>query len=467
MIAVSRMKNRLERDFLGVMRVPKDVYWGINTARTLQNFKISGRRFPITFLLALAQVKKACADANLRLGQIDQKKGRAILRALDEILLKNKFRDQFPVDIFQAGSGTQTNMNMNEVVANRANEILGYPLGKKFPVHPNDDVNKSQSSNDVIPTAMNLSAIESVRSELFPALELLKKSLRKKAVELKDIIKVGRTHLQDALPIRLSTEFSVYAKQVSTCEARLKNACRELCQVPIGGTAVGTGLDAEADFGKVVVENLRNATGYPFKLNPVKAEGIASHNSIAEMSAELRLLALGVLKMSNDIRWMGSGPRAGLGELLLPENEPGSSIMPGKINPTQAEMLIQVCLQVIGNDTTVSLGEAFGSTLELNVAKPLIIVNLLDSVEVFANAIRSFVVNCLEGLKANAAHIDLQMERNLMVVTRLVPIIGYDKASEVARVAVKTGKTIMQVVKEMGIAVEGDLNEILNPRKMV
>lgn len=463
---VKLMKTRKERDILGELKVPKEAYWGVNTERAVRRFRISGRRFPESFILALAKVKKACVKANLDLGQIEKQKGRAILRAVDELLRYGRFLDQFPVDVFESGSGTQINMNMNEVLANRANEILGHSLGRKFPVHPNDHVNKSQSSNDVIPTAMNLSALQEIKIKLVPALEVLERTLRKKIVEFKDVVKVGRTHLQDAVPIRLSTEFEVFERQVSVCRLRLKDACEELFNVPIGGTAVGTGLDADKNFGKLAVTHLREITGFPFRLNPIKAEGISSHNSIANTSSDLRLLALSILKMSNDIRWMGSGPRAGLGELILPENEPGSSIMPGKINPTQAEALIQVCLQVIGNDTTISFAEALGSTLDLNVAKPLMIVNLLQSVELLAAGIRSFVEYCLQGLEANVEQMNLQLERNLMVVTRLVPILGYDKASEIARVAAKTGKTIKQVVLEMNLKVKGDLDDLLDPTKM-
>jgi fumarate hydratase, class II len=461
------MKTRNERDILGELEVPKKAYWGINTQRAIRNFRISGETFPESFILALGIVKKACVKANLDLGQIDDEKGKAILQAIEELLYEGRHLDQFPLDVFQTGSGTQVNMNMNEVLSNRANEILGYPLGTKFPVHPNDDVNKSQSSNDVIPTAMNLSILQLLKSKLFPALTLLEKNLKKKIEDFRDVTKVGRTHLQDAVPIRLSSEFEVYLRQVELSRIRLKNVRTELCAVPIGGTAVGTGLGADQDFGKLVVAHLGKISGFYFKLNPVKAEGIASHNSIAKTSGELRLLALSLLKMANDIRWMGSGPRAGLGELKLPENEAGSSMMPGKINPTQAEALIQVCIRVIGNDTTVCLAEAFGSTLDLNVTKPLIIVNVLRSIELLANGICSFVQNCLKGLKANLENISHQLERNLMIATRLVPILGYDKASEIARLAAESGKTIKQVVLELKLKIKGNLDELLDPKKMV
>jgi fumarate hydratase class II len=449
------------------MNVPKDAYWGINTQRAIQNFQISGKRFSKSFIVALANVKKACVKANLQLGKIDDRKANAIIQAIDELVGKDMYLDQFPLDVFQTGSGTQINMNTNEVLANRANEILGHPLGSKSPVHPNDHVNMSQSSNDVIPTAMHLCALELMNTKLFPALETLRKSLHGKIREFNGVVKVGRTHLQDAVPICLSTEFEVYERQVELNLLRLKNACDELCLVPIGGTAVGTGVNADKNFGKLTVSHLKELTGLPFKLNPVKAEGIASHNSIAKISGDLRLLALSTLKMANDVRWMGSGPRAGLGELTLPANEPGSSIMPGKVNPTQAEALLQVCIQVIGNDATIAFAEAFGSTLDLNVTKPLMISNLIESIELLTNGIQSFVKNCLNGLKANKEHIKSQLQNNLMIATNLVPIIGYDKASEIAQTAAKTGKTIKQVIEDKNLKIKGDLNRLLDPKKMV
>ncbi len=458
-------ETRKEKDVFGTMEVPRNAYWGINTQRAIQNFQISGRRFPKSFVLALAKVKKACVKANFELGTLDKEKCKALLTAIEEVQ-EEKFLDQFPLDVFQTGSGTQINMNMNEVLANRANEILGYPLGKKHPIHPNDHVNKSQSSNDVIPTAMHFSALELLDAKLFPALEKLRKILSQKRREFKGIVKVGRTHLQDAMPIRLSTEFEVYERQVVASQMRLRNACKELYFVPIGGTALGTGIDADKNFGRLVVAHLRSDTGFPFQLNPVKAEGIASHAAMVETSGALRLLALSALKMANDIRWMGSGPRAGLGELILPPNEPGSSIMPGKVNPTQAEALIQVCMQVMGNDTTISLAEGFGSTLDLNVAKPLMIVNLLDSIDILANGINSFVDKCLKNLRANIEQINAQLERNLMVATKLVPILGYDKASEIAEKASSSDKTIKEVVLEMGLKIKGNLDELLDPKKM-
>ncbi len=459
------LNYRIEKDVLSELEVPINVYWGINTQRAIKNFQISGKTFPKIFITSLAQLKKACLLTNLELELVEKENGDAILQAINEIIEENKHLDQFPIDIFQSGSGTQTNMNMNEVLANRANEILGHPMGKKHPVHPNDHVNKSQSSNDVIPSTMHLSTLHMIQN-LFPVLERLKEHLDIKIKEFKDIVKVGRTHLQDAVPIPLSLEFEVYKKQIEINLERLKETCNELYYIPIGGTALGTGLNAHKDFAKRTVYHLSEITNFPFKVNPVKAEGIASHNTIVKVSSNLRLLALSLLKMANDIRWMGSGPRAGLSELKLPQNEPGSSIMPGKINPTQSEALIQVCLQVIGNDSVVSFGEAYGSILDLNVCKPIMIINLLESIDIIIGGINSFIDHCLSGLKANTAQINENLEGMLMIVTNLTPIIGYDKCSEIASRAYKEGKTCKAVIKEMGLKID-NLDELLDPKKMV
>jgi len=450
-------KMRLEKDLLGELEVPEDVYWGINTQRTLNNFNISQRKFPKVFLYALALVKRACLSANQESEIIDAKIAKAIYQTIDEMLNEGKLFDQFPIDVFQTGSGTQINMNMNEVLANRANEILGQPKGTKHPVHPNDHINRSQSSNDVIPTAMHLASVNLIQKNLMPALKFLEKILEQKIKEFKGIVKVGRTHLQDAVPIPLSTEFSVYLKQIRD----------ELSFLPIGGTALGTGLNAPKNFDQLAVDALSQLIGYKYQSNPVKAEGISSHNTIVHVSSVLRLLALSVMKMANDIRWMGSGPRAGLGELHLPENEPGSSIMPGKINPTQSEALIQVCLQVIGNDTAISYAESTSSLLDLNVAKPVMIVNLLESISILSTGIESFVQHCLKDLSANIDSINETLSKSLMIVTRLTPIIGYEKAGEIAKKAHETGKTIKEIILEMKLEIKGDLDEILDPKKMV
>jgi fumarate hydratase class II len=441
------------------------VYWGVNTQRAIKNFQISGKIFPQIFIISLTQLKKSCLLANMELGLIDKEKGEAILQATNDILEENKYLDQFPIDIFQTGSGTQTNMNMNEVLANRANQILGYPMGKKHPIHPNDHVNKGQSSNDIIPSSMHISALHMIQ-KLFPVLKRLIEHLNTKIKEFKDIVKVGRTHLQDAVPIPLSLEFEVYKRQIEINIQRLQNTCKELYYIPIGGTALGTGINTHKDFAELTVSHISKITDLPFKVNPVKAEGIASHNTIVKVSGNLRLLALSLLKMANDIRWMGSGPRAGLSELILPQNEPGSSIMPGKINPTQSEALIQVCLQVIGNDSVVSFGEAHGSILDLNVCKPVMIINILESFNILIGGINSFIDHCLLNLKANTDQINENLEAMLMLVTNLIPIIGYDKCSEIAQRAYKEGKSCKVVIKEMGLKID-NLDELLDPKKMV
>ena len=459
------MNYRIEKDVLGEIDVPNDVYWGINTQRAIQNFQISGKRFPDIFIMSLAQLKKACLLANMELGLIDKDIGAPILQAVNEILNEEKHLDQFPIDIYQTGSGTQTNMNMNEVLANRASQILGSPMGKKHPVHPNDHVNKSQSSNDVIPSTMHVSIVHLIQ-KLMPVLNNLIEVLVAKIEEFEDIIKVGRTHLQDAVPIPLSLEFKVYKQQIETNIKRLNKVLDELFFIPIGGTALGTGLNAHKDFDKLTVSHLSKITSLSFKLNPVKAEGISSHNTIAYASSSLKLLALSLLKMANDIRWMGSGPRAGLSELILPQNEPGSSIMPGKINPTQSEALIQVCLQVIGNDSAVTNGEMYGSILDLNMSKPLMIVNVLESIDILIGGINSFIGNCLIDIKANTEQIDSNLEQMLMLVTNLTPIIGYDKCSEIAQRAYKEGKSCKVVIKQMGLKID-NLDELLDPKNMV
>jgi len=398
------MEFRIEKDVLGELKVPKEVYWGINT--------------------------------------------------------------QFPIDIYQTGSGTQTNMNMNEVLANRANQILGYPMGKKKPVHPNDHINRCQSSNDVIPTTMHISVLQLIHQELIPSLKNLVNVLDQKIMEFHEIIKVGRTHLQDAVPIPLSLEFKVYKQQIELNITRITNAFEELYFIPIGGTAVGTGLNSSEIFAIKTVFHLSKLTNLPFKLNSLKAEGISSHNRIVKMSANMELLAISLLKMANDIRWMGSGPRAGLSELNLPQNEPGSSIMPGKINPTQSEALIQVCLEVIGNHMTITAGEFYGSVLDLNVCKPLMITNLLDSIGLISNAVTSFVENCLKGIKANEKIMKSQLENLLMIVTNLTPIIGYDKCSEIALKAYNNNKTIKETIKEMGLEFQEDIDKLLDAKSM-
>jgi len=454
-------ETRIERDVLGELEVPVDVYWGINTQRALHNFQISGRKFPPSFIISLANVKRAALLANKELSLIDNEKAETILKAVDEIISDQKYLDHFPVDVYQTGSGTQINMNMNEVIANRCNELLGEPKGTKKPIHPNDHVNMSQSSNDIIPTTMHLVTIIALENHLLPEIESAVTTLDRKISEFKDITKVSRTHLQDAVPIPLSTEFSVYKKQLTNSVFKLKEVVKELQYIPIGGTAVGTGINAHKDFSSKAVLHLSNLTGIDFKQSHIKAEAIASHSDFVRVSNELKTLALSLIKLANDIRWMGSGPRAGLGELSLPKNEPGSSIMPGKVNPTQSEMLLQVCIHVIGNDTAISYAESIGSTLDLNVTKPLIISTILDSIQLLSNGIKSFNYHCLMDIEANINNIEKQLQNNLMIVTKIAKEIGYDKASELAQRAFEEGKTIMEVVNQSDLENKTKLVELL------
>jgi fumarate hydratase class II len=458
---------RIEKDVLGEIKVPNNAYWGVNTQRAIDNFQISNKRFSKNFIRSLAEVKKAALLANKDLGSISEEKFKAILQAIDEILNKQMYFDQFPIDVFQTGSGTQMNMNMNEVLANRANEILGHEKGKKSPVHPNDDVNMSQSSNDVIPTTMHISALHSMKEKLFPTLNKLQSALDQKIEDFKDVLKVGRTHLQDAVPIPLSLEFKVYKQQIEINRGRFESDFDELRAIVLGGTVLGTGINATKEFQDLVIKKLIEVTRFSLRAKEILAEGIASHNTIVKFSSTIHLLALSLIKMANDIRWMGSGPRAGLSELILPVNEPGSSIMPGKINPTQSEALIQVCLHVMGNYTSISNSEMMGSILDLNICKPIMIHNLLESIDLICNGIDSFIDKCLRGLEVNQRKIKDDLENLLMIATNLNPYIGYDKASEIAQKAYREGKNIKQVILEMGLKFKEDLDEILDPKRTI
>ena len=461
------MDYRIEKDVLGEIKVPNNAYWGVNTQRAIDNFQISNKRFSKNFIQSLAEVKKAALLANNDLGSISEEKFKAILQAIDEILNQQMYFDQFPIDVFQTGSGTQMNMNMNEVLANRANEILGYEKGKKSPVHPNDDVNMSQSSNDVIPTTMHVSALHSMKEKLFPTLDKVQAALDQKIEDFKDVLKVGRTHLQDAVPIPLSLEFKVYKQQIEINRGRFESDYDELRAIALGGTVLGTGINATKEFQDLVIKKLNEVTGFSLRAKEVLAEGIASHNTIVKLSSTIHLLALTLIKMANDIRWMGSGPRAGLSELILPANEPGSSIMPGKINPTQSEALIQVCLHIMGNYTSISNSEMMGSILDLNICKPIMIHNLLESIDLICNGIDSFIDKCLVGLEVNQSKIKDDLDNLLMIATNLNPYIGYDKASEIAQKAYHEGKNIKQVVLEMGLKFEEDLDKILDPKRTI
>ena len=461
------MDYRIEKDVLGEIKVPNNAYWGVNTQRAIDNFQISNKRFSKNFIQSLAEVKKAALLANNDLGSISEEKFKAIVQAIDEILNQQMYFDQFPIDVFQTGSGTQMNMNMNEVLANRANEILGHEKGKKSPVHPNDDVNMSQSSNDVIPTTMHVSALHSMKEKLFPTLDKVQAALDQKIEDFKDVLKVGRTHLQDAVPIPLSLEFKVYKQQIEINRGRFESDYDELRAIALGGTVLGTGINATKEFQDLVIKKLNEVTGFSLRAKEVLAEGIASHNTIVKLSSTIHLLALTLIKMANDIRWMGSGPRAGLSELILPANEPGSSIMPGKINPTQSEALIQVCLHIMGNYTSISNSEMMGSILDLNICKPIMIHNLLESIDLICNGIDSFIDKCLVGLEVNQSKIKDDLDNLLMIATNLNPYIGYDKASEIAQKAYHEGKNIKQVVLEMGLKFEEDLDKILDPKRTI
>ena len=456
---------RIEKDTFGDIEVPAEAYWGAQTQRSLTNFKISGERMPPGLIVALAQVKRAAAQVNLGLKQLDEAKARAITQAADEVI-SGKLGDQFPLVIWQTGSGTQTNMNVNEVIANRASELLGGPRGEGRKVHPNDDVNRGQSSNDVFPTAMHVAAATALREQLAPAIRKLRATLSRKADAFKSIIKIGRTHLQDATPLTLGQEFSGYVSQLDHGLAHVEAALPHLYELAIGGTAVGTGLNAHPEFGARVAAELSKMTGYPFVSAPNKFEALASHDALVAAHGALKTLAASLMKIANDVRWLASGPRSGLGELTIPENEPGSSIMPGKVNPTQSEALTMVCCQVLGNDVAVNLGGAMGN-FELNVFKPLIIYDFLWSVRLLCDASVSFNDNCAAGIEANRERIDELMHRSLMLVTALNPHIGYDKAAKIAKHAHKTGKTLKEAAIELKLVTSEQFDEWVRPEKMV
>jgi len=455
---------RIEKDTLGEIEVPADVYWGAQTQRSLMNFKISSERMPQGLIVALAQVKRACAQVNLELGQLDETKAKAIIRAADEVIL-GKLGDQFPLVVWQTGSGTQTNMNVNEVIANRASELLGGPRGEGRKIHPNDDVNRGQSSNDVFPTAMHVAAITALKEQLAPAIRKLRDTLARKAEAFQSIIKIGRTHLQDATPLTLGQEFSGYVSQLDHGLQHLENALPHLCELAIGGTAVGTGLNAHPEFGERVAAELAKMTGHPFVSAPNKFEALASHDALVHGHGVLKTLAASLMKIANDIRWLASGPRSGLGEITIPENEPGSSIMPGKINPTQSEALTMVCCQVLGNDVAVNDGGAMGN-FELNVFKPLIIYNFLWSARLLADASASFNDHCAAGIEPHRERIDELLRNSLMLVTALNPHIGYDNAAKIAKHAHKTGKTLKQAAMELKLLTAEQFDQWVRPEKM-
>ncbi|MEI7998407.1 MAG: class II fumarate hydratase, partial [Candidatus Omnitrophota bacterium] len=427
------MNYRVESDSMGQIQVESSKYWGAQTQRSLENFKIGGDKFPKEFIRALGILKKAAAITNKELGILSSDKADLIVRAADEVIA-GILDDHFPLVVWQTGSGTQTNMNANEVISNRAIELVDGVMGSKKPIHPNDDVNKAQSSNDTFPTAMHIAAVEETHRRLLPMIKLLRDALEKKSKEFEDIIKIGRTHLMDATPLTLGQEFSGYVAQLNHGIERVEGASPRLYELALGGTAVGTGLNTHPDFAIKAALKISELTGKPFKSARNKFEALATHDTLVEFSGVLNTLAASLMKIANDIRWLGSGPRSGIGELHLPENEPGSSIMPGKVNPTQCEALTMVCVQVFGNHTAVTVGGASGN-FELNVYKPVIIYNVLNSIRLISDACESFTEHCVVGIEANRANIQKHVENSLMLVTALNPHIGYDNAAKVAKKA--------------------------------
>ncbi|KAI8063705.1 fumarate hydratase [Gilbertella persicaria] len=457
---------RIETDSFGDLQVPANVYWGAQTQRSLENFKIGGvtERMPPALIKAFGILKKCAAKVNMEYG-MDPKISEAIQQAATEVM-EGKHNDQFPLVVWQTGSGTQTHMNVNEVISNRAIEILGGKLGSKTPVHPNDHVNMSQSSNDTFPTAMHIAAVVEINQDLIPALKELRDALQAKSEEFQDIIKIGRTHLQDATPLTLGQEFSGYVQQLSYGIERIQSTLPRLSRLAQGGTAVGTGLNTQKGFDCKIAQAVSETTGYAFETAPNKFEALASNDAMVECSGALNTIAVSLMKIGNDIRFLGSGPRCGLGELSLPENEPGSSIMPGKVNPTQCEALTMVCAQVMGNHTTVTVSGSFGQ-FELNVFKPVIIKNVIQSIQLLSDVCRSFKDNCVVGIVANREHIKEIMNRSLMLVTSLNPHIGYDKAAQCAKKAHKEGTTLKEAVLALNYLNSEDYDRFVRPEHMI
>ena len=458
------MKFRTEMDSMGEMKVPRNAYWGPETQRAIENFPISGLRFPRIFLRALAMIKMAAAQVNMELGLLERRLGRAIVQAAREVL-EGKFDHQFVLDIFQTGSGTSTNMNANEVIAHRANQILGGKIGDKKPIHPNDHVNLCQSSNDVIPSAIHIAAWEGIQKDLLPALKTLQKALEKKARDFDRVIKIGRTHLQDATPIRLGQEFSGYATMVKHGVGRIENLRGNLSELALGGTAVGTGINTHLRFARQVIKKINQMTGLAFRESENHFEAQGAKDAVVEASAALKTLSVSLWKVANDIRWLGSGPRCGIGEILIPPVQPGSSIMPGKVNPVIAEALSQVVAQVIGNDLTVAVAGMSGN-FELNVMMPVMTYNLLQSIHLLSIASSVFTEKCVNGLKADKERCREMIEKSLAMVTVLSPRIGHDAAAKIAREAYETGRTVREIAMEKKILPKGELEKILDPWRM-
>jgi fumarate hydratase class II len=449
---------------MGTMEVPVDALYGASTQRAVLNFPVSGYRFGREFIRALAMIKWAAAEANFELNRLDEEKTALIVNAAQEVM-DGKHDQHFPVDVFQTGSGTSTNMNVNEVIANRCSQLAGQLVGSKKPVHPNDHVNMGQSSNDVIPTAIHVAVGERIRKYLSPALEQLQCALEKKSLEFWDVIKIGRTHLMDATPVRLGQEFSGYAKQIEYSRLRAGNAIAALEELPIGGTAVGTGLNAHPDFAGIVVRHLENQTGIFWKEARNHFEAQAAKDALVQASGQLKTIATSLFKIANDIRWLGSGPRTGIGELLLPETQPGSSIMPGKVNPVICESVMQVCARVFGNDATVTWAAASGN-FELNTMMPVLAHAMLESCRLLANVVEVFRSRCIEGIEANKVHCGELVERSMAMVTSLAPIIGYDKAAEIAKESARSGRTVREICVERQVLPEAELKKALDPFAM-
>jgi fumarate hydratase class II len=462
---MSSGETRLERDTLGDVQVEADRLWGAQTQRSLENFKISEEKMPRELIRALAVVKKAAAQVNLDLELLDEDKARAIIEALDEVL-DGRHDREFPLVVWQTGSGTQTNMNMNEVAANRASEILGGPRGQERLVHPNDDVNKGQSSNDVFPTAMYVAAVSSVRESLIPSVTRLRDAWKEKSEAFADVVKIGRTHLQDATPLTLGQEFSGYVSQLDHGLAHLHASLDHLCELALGGTAVGTGLNAHPEYAVRVAAKIAELTGHPFVTAPNKFESLAAHDAIVAAHGALKTLAASLNKIANDVRWLASGPRCGIGEISIPENEPGSSIMPGKVNPTQCEALTMAAAQVFGNDAAINFGGASGN-FELNVYKPLLIHNFLQSARLLADGCESFRTRCVVGVASNAERIQANLENSLMLVTALNPHIGYDNSAKIAKHAHANGRTLRESAVELGLVAPEKFDEWVRPENMV
>jgi fumarate hydratase, class II len=458
-------KARIERDTFGPIKVPADRLWGAQTQRSLEHFRISTEKMPPALIRALLIVKRSAARVNVALGVLDARKADAIVAAADEALAGDH-ADEFPLAVWQTGSGTQTNMNVNEVLANRASEILGGPRGEGRLVHPNDDVNRGQSSNDVFPTAMNVAAAETASRHLLPALETLRATLAAKAAAFAGIVKIGRTHLQDATPLTLGQEFSGYAAQLEHCKAHIEDALPHVFELALGGTAVGTGLNAHPQFGARVAAEIAAYTKLLFVTAPNKFEAMAAADALVNLHGALKTLAAALIKIANDVRWLASGPRSGLGEITIPENEPGSSIMPGKVNPTQCEALTMLSAQVLGNDVAVGVGGASGN-FELNVYRPLIIHNALQSIRLLADGMASFEEHCARGIEPNRERIAELLERSLMLVTALNPHIGYDKAAAIAKKAHREGTTLKQAALALGYVTEEDFDRWVRPEKMI